>query len=175
MTLDYTTTVELLDGADIDFSPAFVHGLLSAYACGDLQDNRWVTVLQADLTNVNDAQKAAFQQLATEKTALAKQLADSDFSFVLLIDETGNIREQSLSTREWASGFWLGLKQSDLLPKITDEASLDFVSDLQRIAAMPLPDESDDDSLDDLLQVQEYCRMGAVSLFLSLDNQATPE
>ncbi len=171
MTLNYSQVLGLLNDAEIDFSVSFVHGLLSAYACGDAHDNRWVSVLQADLTSVNDKQKTTFQKLAEEKQNIAKQLADSDFSFSLLIDEKGSIREQSLSTREWASGFWLGLKHCHLLEHATDESSLDFVKDLQKITAMPLLEESDQESIDDLLHVQEYCRMGAVSLFLSLENQ----
>ncbi|MBS9777884.1 MAG: UPF0149 family protein [Gammaproteobacteria bacterium] len=171
MTLNYLNISELLDKAEIDFSVSFVHGLLSAYASGDLHDNRWVTVLQTDLSNVTEQQKGTFQKLADIKQEIVKQLADSEFPFEVMINEQGDIRDQSLSTREWASGFWLGLKHSDILKKITDETSHDFLKDLQRIAAMPLLEEADQESIDDLIQVQEYCRMGAVSLFLSLTNK----
>ena len=170
MKIEYSKVEQLLDVAGIDFSVSFVHGALSAYACGDLQDNRWVTIFQSDLV-VNDDQKNSFRQLAEHKQMIASELADSNFSFNLLINERGNIKQQVLSTREWTSGFWLGLNKSKLLEKIKDEDSLGFMRDLQQVSAMPLPSDSDKDSLEDLLQVQEYCRMGVIGLFLSLSSK----
>lgn len=165
MTIKAITIKEWVEQADIDFSSAFVHGVLTAYACKDEHDKHWASLLQTQPT-LNDTQKQAFQALAKAQKYISKQLADSELSFQLPINDENNIKEQALSTRDWASGFWLGLKQNKLLQQITDKTTLEFADDLQRIAAMPLPSEEDKDNLTDLLEIQEYCRMGTIGLFL---------
>lgn len=170
MTGKATTLEEMTEKAGIAFSAAFVHGVLSAYACKDSQDNRWVTLLITD-TTPDDSQKQAFNALASQQKTLAKQLADSQFSYALPSPEKEGIRAQSLLTRDWASGFWLAAEHSHLLKQVSDKASLTFFADLKRIAAMPIISENNQDNHADLLEIQEYCRMGAIGLFLSV-NQA---
>ncbi len=172
MTIKAIIVGKWVEQAGIDFSPAFVHGVLTAYACQDENNNYWATLLQPQST-LNSKQKQAFKELATAQKDIARQLADSELSFQLPCRDEATIRQQSLSTRDWASGLWLGLQHNDLLSQIEDEASAEFVGDLQRIAAMPLPDAADKENSADLLEIQEYCRMGAIGLFLSVRSQHT--
>lgn len=170
MLIDYATMKKLTNIAEIHFSPAFVHGVLTVYAMLEGNDNRWVNAFYDDLSRLTDRQKDGLQTLAKAKEKIKRQLADSQLGFQLLSRSDVDVREQTLLTREWVSGYWLGLKRAQLMEKIEDTASLEFIEDLQRIAAMPLPEGDDQDSLSDLIHVQEYCRMGAISVFLSLSN-----
>ncbi len=169
MTIKPIMIEKTIEQAVIDFSPAFVHGVLTAYACQDENDKHWAILLQPQAT-LTEAQKQAFQTLADTQKIIAGQLADSDLSFQLPLTDNDTIKQQSLATRDWASGLWLGLQHNGLLTKITDEASVEFIQDLQRISAMPLLDGEDKHNLGDLLEIQEYCRMGTIGLFLSVHN-----
>lgn len=170
MTMDDVALIKCLENADIDFSPSFVHGVLSAYACIGDNDNAWAVLLQPELDPKNVLQKEALQSLHSYKNTIAEQLADSDLGFYPLLGESDSLREQSLATREWVSGFWLGLKENKLPTRLQDEDAQEFIGDVQRIAAMPLLDEDDADSTQDLLEVQEYCRMGTIGVFLSVNS-----
>ncbi len=165
-TIEPTTLEKIVEQAEIDFSPAFVHGVLTAYACNDENDRHWAILLQPE-PKLDDNQQQAFNELAEIQQAIGVQLADSELSFLLPITDDGNIRQQSLQTRDWASGLWFGLQQNDLLDKVADEENIEFIRDLKKISAMPLPDEADKHNLADLLEIQEYCRIGAIGLFLS--------
>ncbi len=170
MTFDTTNIENLLETADIDFSAAFSHGVLTAYCCSKTNDDSWAITLQPDIDVNDEQQKTAFQELKNLKQHIHKALQDSDLSFqpLFLDSESASIREQSLSTREWVSGFWLGLQQAGLVEAITDESSKDFLKDMRHIASMPLLDDDDSENLTDLMEVQEYCRMGVLSLFLTM-------
>ncbi len=170
-TIEPITLEKIIEQAEIDFTPAFVHGVLTAYACHDEDDRHWAIILQPDST-LDENQQQAFNKLADIQQAIGAQLVDSDLSFQLPIADDTSIRQQSLATRDWASGLWFGLQQNDLLEKITDETNVEFIRDLKSISAMPLLDEDDKHNLADLLEIQEYCRMGVISLFLSNHKEA---
>ncbi len=171
-TIEPTTLEKVIEQAEIDFTPAFVHGVLTAYACHDEDDKHWAILLQPDDATLDENQQQAFNDLAEIQQAIGAQLADSDLSFQLPIADNAEIRQQSLATRDWASGLWFGLQQSDSLEKISDEANIEFIRDLKSISAMPLLDDDDKHNLADLLEIQEYCRMGTIGLFLSSHKDA---
>lgn len=167
MTFDTTNLENLLEMANIDFSAAFSHGLLTAYCCSQTIDDSWLMVLQPDINPKDDEQQSAFQALKTVKQQIMEDLQDSDLSFQPLFLENVSVREQSLSTRDWVSGFWLGLQQTGIADQLTDNSAKDFLKDIKFMASMPLLEEENAENLSDLMEVQEYCRMGALSLFLS--------
>lgn len=165
MTIDYTTLESDLDKADCDFTAAFTHGLLSAYCCTNNQNNDWALIIFSDLDKMNVSQQETIKTLTQLKAHLTEQLADSELGYQLLTDTSSDLSAQVLSTREWTSGFWLGLQRSEL--KKIDESSLEFIKDLSAIAAMPIPEDNDEANLTDLMEIQEYCRMGVISLYLT--------
>ncbi len=166
MTIKPIMIEEITEKANIDFAPAFVHGVLTAYACHDENDRHWAILLQPE-SELTETQKQAFNELAEIQNHIATQLADSNLSFQLPLNDDDSVSTQSLATRDWASGLWFGLQKNNLLDKMSDEANIEFIRDLKSISAMPLLDEDDKDNLSDLLEIQEYCRMGTIGLFLS--------
>lgn len=166
--LDYATLEKWLGKADITFSASFTHGLLSAYCCQHDGNSHWAKLLITDRDAMDVSQQRAITKLEGAKQDINEQLADASLSFQLLLDDQAeNIREEVLSTREWASGFWLGIKELGFMQHCKENNAIEFMQDLQRIAAMPLPEEEDGDSHSDLIEIQEYCRMGAISLYLT--------
>lgn len=165
---DYVTVEKWLGKANIDFSASFSHGLLTAYCCNHRSQTEWQTALLPEYDPLDVIQQTAIQQLEEIKNEINEALADASFSYQLLLDDaTEEVRDTALSTREWASGLFLGIKNIELETQLSDEDSLEFIQDLQRIAAMELPEESDLETLSDLIEIQEYCRIGAIGLYLT--------
>lgn len=184
-----------VDKVEMDFTPAFVHGVLTAYCCQVAQPHGWATALVAELDPMNITQATQLRYFNEVKNMIAAQLADSELSFQLLLNNTAEtLHDEVLLTREWASGYWLGIQSAGIDKHIeNDELSSEFINDLPQITAMPLPDEvaleaaslsegysdayddvpdiydsdTGDDTRADIMQIQEYCRAGAISVFLA--------
>ncbi len=71
-------------------------------------------------------------------------MADSELSFQLLLyNSAETLHDEVLLTREWASGYWLGIQNTGIDKLLRDdEISNEFINDLPQITAMPLPDDS---------------------------------
>lgn len=164
MTIDITTLKTNLKKAGCDFSLAFVHGVLTASCCHQTDDEDWGTVLFAKpLATIE--QMTALKDLSILKDNLTKQLSDNELRFDLLLDSHLPVAQQALQTREWISGFLLGIKRNKLI--ITDMISKEFLSDLTRLVAMPIPEIETEENLADLVEIQTYCQIGVITLYLT--------
>lgn len=195
----------------IDFSAPFVHGVLTAFCCHSNDPEGWVGLLMPsnrgahdhdhdhDHDDEDEAQRqseleSVFKYLRQLKNQIADTLSDNELNFDIDIGEPANLFEEVFYTREWASGYYLGLEHAGVYPFIEhDEDSVEFFKDLAPISAMPLPDEEDyleatdainhytdaydadleeeinelDDMQKDLAEIEEYLRIGAVGLFIA--------
>lgn len=168
MITDYSTLEQWLLNADIDFSTSFSHGLLTAYCCKHRLRVDWPEILIPHFDKKNLNHQTLIKQCRTLQQEITEQLADENFSFQLLLNEDAeNIRDEVLSFREWVSGFWLGLQNMALAPQAIETQSLEFMKDLPKIVSIDLPDNDDSGTLADLIELQEYCRVGVVTLFLA--------
>ncbi len=193
--IDEQRFLEAIDLASIDFTPAFVHGLLTAYCCEDERSHEWAIMLSEDIDPDNKTLTAQLRYLNQAKNVIGAQLADSELGFQLLLNNTAHtLHDEVLLTREWASGFLLGAEAIGLAERVAhDDLSSEFLADLPQITAMPLPDDdaldtasiadeysdnydssddvydedTGDDTRNDILQIQEYCRAGAIGVFLA--------
>ncbi len=191
--IDDSDFAAAVDKAALDFTPAFVHGLLTAYCCQVAQPHGWATALVAELDPMNAAQTTQLRYFNIVKNAIATQLADSELSFQLLLHNSAEtLHDEVLLTREWASGYWLGIQNTGIDKLLSDdEISSEFINDLPQITAMPLPDDSalataslsddyrdqyddhsdiddsNDDTRLDIMEIQEYLRAGAINVFLA--------
>lgn len=193
--IDAAAFAKAIDLAKIAFTPAFVHGLLSAYCCEEENAHGWATLLVSDIDPSNETLTTQLRYLNRARNIIGTQLSDSELSFSLLLDNRAEtLHDEVLLTREWASGYLLGVESLALNERVgDDDFSSEFLSDLAQIAAMPLPDDdalaaasvsdgytdhydsSDefydqdggDDTRSDILEIQEYCRAGAIGVFLT--------
>lgn len=168
MTTDYTTFEQWLLALDIDFSTSFSHGLLAAYCCKHSRRVDWPEILIPHFDKMNVSHQTFIKQGKVFQQEISDQLADENFTFQLLLDDQAEtLRDEVLGLREWVSGYWLGLQNISLPPQAIETQSLEFMKDLPKIAGVALPDDNDSDTLADLIELQEYCRVGAISLFLA--------
>lgn len=168
MTTDYSTFEQWLLAADIDFSTSFAHGLLTAYCCKHSRRVDWPEILIPHFDKMNLSHKELVKQCQAFQQEISDQLADENFSFQLFLDEQAeSLRAEVLSLREWVSGYWMGLQNLSLPPQAIEAQSLEFMKDLPKIVSVSLPDEDDSGTVADLVELQEYCRVGVVSLFLA--------
>ncbi len=193
--IDAETFALAIEKAEIHFQPAFVHGLLTAYCC-DVEDaHGWATALVDNIDPDNDTLTEQLRYLNQARNTIGTQLADSQLGFPLLLHNTAEtLHDEVLLTREWASGYYLGVQNLQLSERVAhDDLSVEFLQDLSRIVAMPLPDDdaldaasisddysdqyddsddiydadTGDDTRTDILEIQEYCRAGAIGVFLA--------
>lgn len=184
-----------VDNAKIDFTPAFVHGMLTAYCCQVEQPHGWATALVSNLSPMNNIQTTQLRYFNEAKNTIAAQLADSELSFQLLLNNTADtLHDEVLLSREWASGYALGIQNSAIAQQVAgDELASEFLNDLPQITGMPVPDDTaletaslsdgytdvyddvpdiydqdtGDDTRIDIMEIQEYLRAGAMSVFLA--------
>jgi len=168
--INYTSIQQCIEEAGIGFSAAFTHGLLSAYCCPHDLGQRWATVLVTEMDPMNVLQVEALKRLNCYKNDIAAALGDADFAFQLVLnDEDAGLQENVLALRDWASGYWLGVDAIGLAKTLDDDYSREFIGDLPAITAIDVPLLASDDGeqQNDFVEIAEYCRMGAVSLYLS--------
>ncbi len=169
MTCNYDVSENNAEQVHGEFSPAFIHGWLCAYSCQTKYDDpeTWRPVLLPDYNHQDNEQSNSLQAFIAAKQAITEKLHSSELAFTLPYDENDDSYTQAMVTRDWASGFWLAAEQTRLAKLVTHAEAAEFLADLPRIAAMPLPQADDTDSLVDLMEIQEYCRVGVMGVFLS--------
>lgn len=193
--IDANAFAEAVERAKIAFTPAFVHGVLTAYCSEEAHSHSWATALTSEIAPNDDEQTTQLRYLNQVKNVIGTQLSDAELGFQLLLHNTAEtLHDEVLLTKEWASGYWLGVEETQLAERVSnDELSREFLDDLAQILAMPLPDEDDlenasetdgysdhydssseiydndheDDTRTDILEIQEYCRAGAIGVFLA--------
>lgn len=192
--IDEDRFAQAIELAGISFTPAFVHGLLSAYCCEDENSHGWAPTLVVDIDPDNKTLTKQLRYLNQARNIIGTQLADSELSYQLLLNNTADtLHDEVLLTREWASGYLIGVENLGLTERVShDDLSSEFLSDLPQITGMPLPEEdidiepvsdgytdnydssdeifdqdTGDDTRADILEIQEYCRAGAIGVFLA--------
>lgn len=102
--------------------------------------------------------------------------SDEDFNFQLLLpDESISLQERSRALAEWCGGFIMGLleagvKEFDTLPEDVAEVAKDLVEISQLDAST---DDGGSDS--DLMQLEEYVRVGVQIIYAVLSNIGSKE
>ncbi|PIE45646.1 MAG: hypothetical protein CSA45_01960 [Gammaproteobacteria bacterium] len=162
----------LIEQTGSSFSPEFVHGLLTAHCFDSTRSRNWALILLPNTDSISPDQKEAIRLLEAVQSKIQQQLDSDDFSFRLPDSSSDSITEQTLATREWVSGYWLGIKETTLIGSIKDIEVREFFQDIKQISAMPLPkhmpENSDADNFTDLMEIQEYCRIGVISTYWAI-------
>ena len=102
--------------------------------------------------------------------------SDEDFNFQLLLpDESISLQERSRALAEWCGGFIMGLlesgvKEFDTLPEDVAEVAKDLVEISQLDAST---DDGGSDS--DLMQLEEYVRVGVQIIYAVLSKLGSKE
>lgn len=158
-------TLELLEAQwqevshHTDFSLAFLHGTISADCYH--QQQRVLSLFEAPPEHVREF-------LKVWQNHIEKSLQSDDYEFHLPDDE--DIARKSQLIKDWASGFVYGM---DELANVLDPLNIEFCEDIRHIANLtPISEteQASEDSERDLAEIEEYCRMGAISMFTEMRN-----
>lgn len=118
-----------------------------------------------------------FSELISQLVHLtAAGYSDEDFNFQLLLpDDSISLQERSRALAEWCGGFIMGLlesgvKEFDTLPEDVAEVAKDLVEISQLDAST---DDGGSDS--DLMQLEEYVRVGVQIIYAVLSKLGSKE
>jgi len=172
MQVDYQLTQQLLDTAAPDLGPALLHGTVTGYLCsGALLDQDILPDLLQCLIPPVVGNLA--ERLAAETR---EELQDTDFGFhpLLPADDFG-LAGRIKALGQWCEGFNTGFAAGYLRPGSDMNAEmLEILNDFSQLAdADAFVAEATEQDEANFMELVEYVRMAAISLFQQLDLSAT--
>lgn len=149
-------------------SPAELHGLLCGKLSGgaELSETRWLL----DAVEFLD-----FNQAPNENTRIAlvklyntavTQLREGFGLKLLLPEDDTELSERTASLGQWCYGFLTGFGSAGKTGREMTEEAEDGLRDLAAIAHIAVEDSEDESDEADYMEVSEYVRMLAASLYL---------
>lgn len=172
--IEFTELDSYLMAVGATNSVAETHGATCGLICagGDLAEGEWVaTVLGSDEPDVVTQALDNSLPLATLKGYSAEVLSGGDMAFDLMLpDEDELLSERITQLGQWCQGFLYGFGvggMSDL--SVLDEASREVVDDLLAISQVGTEGIDESEAEEQLIQLQEYVRVGVLLLFEALN------
>jgi hypothetical protein len=161
--------------------PSELHGVL----CGRLaagtriEEQQWLAMVCEHMGLADQAMEesddlAPFMYGAYEKTL--SQLQSSDMTFQPLLPDDDYAIEQRLEALiAWVRGFLEGmaLGAGASLGQAPDEIR-ELIEDMVAISQLSEDEESDDESEQQLLEITEYVRLGALAVFTEFNEPEKP-
>lgn len=149
-------------------SPAELHGLLCGKLSGgaSLSETQWLfdAVEFLDFTQAPDEHvRIALTKLYHATIA---QLGDGFSLKLLLPDDDASLSERTATMGQWCYGFLTGFGSAGKTDRVMTEEAEDGLRDLAAIAHIAVEDSEDDSDEADFMEVSEYVRMLAASLYL---------
>lgn len=168
--INYLDLNQSLKNHQISLTTAELHGLLSGFLCGALDEKRWKTIL-FQLTN--DAHSFP-TQLMDKVIALYQESKDSlediqHFDFQLKLDNS-SIYTQADGLAEWVNHFLLGLGVAQ--PKLEEQPQdiLEAVQDLREIGQLGYDEDDSMQELENaLIEVIEYVQTLAMLFYTNFN------
>lgn len=161
--------------------PSELHGAL----CGRLaagarmQEGDWLGIVCEHMglppTGAEDSQQLqAFMVTAYDQTLAQLQSADMSFK-PLLPDDEYAIEQRLEALISWVRGFLEGmaLASGESLGQAPDEIR-ELIEDLVAISQLSDEEQQDDDSEQQLMEIVEYVRLGALSVFTEFNPPEKP-
>jgi yecA family protein len=148
-------------------SPSELHGLLCGKLSGgaELSEVRWLL----DAVEFLDFSQAPDERVREALTALyyqtSQQLRDGFSLTLLLPDDDSNLSQRTAALGQWCYGFLTGFGSAGKAPRKLTEESEDGLRDLAAISQIAVEDGDESDEAD-YMEVTEYVRQLAASLFL---------
>ena len=148
-------------------SPAELHGLLCGKLSGgaELSEIHWLldAVEFLDFTQAPDETvRAALTRLYHSSL---QQLRDGFGLYLLLPDDDADLSQRTATLGQWCYGFLTGFGSVEAKDRVLSEESEDGLRDLAAIAHIQVEDGDESDEAD-YMEVTEYVRQVAASLFL---------
>lgn len=149
-------------------NPAELHGLLCGKLSGgaNLSETQWLfdAVEFLDFTQAPDEQVRI--ALTTLYQTTINQLRDGFSLKLLLPDDDTAFSERTTTLGQWCYGFLTGFGSAGKTDRVMTEEAEDGLRDLAAIAQIASEDSETDSDEADYMEVSEYVRMLAASLYL---------
>lgn len=148
-------------------SPSELHGLLCGKLSGgaELTEIRWLL----DAVEFLDFTQAPDEKVREALTNLyhvsLQQLRDGFGLKLLLPDDDADLSQRTATLGQWCYGFLTGFGSSGVTARILEEDAEDGLRDLAAISQIAVEDGDESDEAD-FMEVTEYVRQLAASLFL---------
>jgi uncharacterized protein YgfB (UPF0149 family) len=163
----YQSVAEILQAANSDLSAAECHGLIAAM----MQGGSEITIArvfsrEAEILE-NDADLASVFRQLVNATSAGYRSDDFDFQLLLPADEEPlPLRVRALA--EWCAGYVMGLLESGIsdFERLPGDAA-EVARDMVEISQLD-DDAAADGSEGDLMQLQEYIRVGVQIIHAAL-------
>jgi hypothetical protein len=148
-------------------SPSELHGLLCGKLSGgaDLSEIRWLldAVEFLDFTQAPD--ERIRDALANLYHQTLQQLRDGFGLTLLLPDDETDLSQRTATLGQWCYGFLTGFGSAGKTERVLTEEAEDGLRDLAAISQIAIEDGDESDEAD-YMEVTEYVRQLAASLFL---------
>lgn len=177
--LHYDHWTSQLDQHSVMASAAELHGLIAGMLSAGIPADA-ATILPVLSDFLNDGQalnahlKAITEQLIAET---ARQLADPDYSLVLLLPtDEDSLPERLEALVEWAQAFLVGfaIQQTDLSIVAADvREAIEQLSEVTRIDIYTEDDASDEDNEESYFLVLEHVRLMVLTCFNEVGQKFT--
>ena len=156
-----------LAAADVDASPAEVHGIAIGLLCAGAPDacERWERELLEDAGDGNVLADECRRSLRALHQRTAAQISDPDMGFALFLpDDDRPLAERALALRDWCEGFLYGfgiagISPDQVLSAEGREALRDF-TELTRLDAEHVADSENEEGA--LTEIVEFVRIAAL-------------
>lgn len=148
-------------------SPSELHGLLCGKLSGgaELSETRWLL----DAVEFLDFTQAPDERVREALTSLyhqtLQQLRDGFGLRLLLPDDDSDLSQRTATLGQWCYGFLTGFGSAGKTERILTEEAEDGLRDLAAISQIAVEDGDESDEAD-YVEVTEYIRQLAASLFL---------
>lgn len=156
--------------------PAELHGIICGQLCAGsrLSANGWITlaVEQMELSELPDSGRALLQTLYDQTL---KQLLGGEYGLRLLLpDEEDEIEVRSEALGQWCHGFLAGFGLAQVKADQLSEEVVSVLQDFAAIAQIDLEVEEAEENEVDFMEVSEYVRMAALTVFAECNISELP-
>ncbi|MCW8195425.1 UPF0149 family protein [Proteobacteria bacterium 005FR1] len=160
-------------------SPAELHGMACGKLCGGgrYSDHEWLKSAMEFLDVSRELQPEDRERVLDLYRVTLEQLRDEDFGIELLLPgDEAEMTERVMALSQWCQGFLSGFGTSGVsadstLSGETAEALRDFAA----FVHMSPESEDDEESEMDYLEIVEYVRLAALSIFMEIGVAADPQ
>lgn len=169
--LEYDELNQLLNRAHAAAGASECHGFLCGQICisGYPDPGEWHEYLAIDDKDAENVRRCA-EEIYSLVDEMRIRIASADFDFQLLLpDESAPLRDRVDALGGWCHGFLNGVGMSTNIQNASiDEESRELIEDFSKICRVGLDEDKDEADERALVELVEYVRIGAMSLFDSL-------
>lgn len=159
-------------------SPAELQGMLCGRLCGSpLNEADWLRLVEDFMALTEAPDEATTSALIEFLSETRGQLSGEGFSFVLYLpDDEQGMAERVGALSEWCHGFLSGFGASGAVEQgALDAGVTETLEDFAAIVQIASDDNDAASAEADFIEVSEYVRMSALTLFQSFHPEASAE